>query len=514
MITSEQFRKRFLTLIALTWLVPPVFGLSFLVYIQMFSVSQMIDILTSPIEPVFCVFSVFLALGYFNHFSKPVLDYLSSPDEDKADFVLNRLRKFPLHYWTAFVIYLILAPITVVYSAELYSDFKATPVDWFRINLVALIVSIVVGLPIFFSILDLFGKVISNISFTKAHVTIKLKVFLIGALVPLLIDTMIVQYYWTRTGYFTMETFIVWLSLEILAIVGSLIFVKSFSQSLAPLHSTLEHPTEFDHVQFEELKPCSTDELGVLTTSYRKLLMSLKAQHDNLEDIVAQRTRELAASNKELESFSYSVSHDLRSPLRAINGFSQILLEDNKDKLDPESLENLQRIIDNTLKMSQLIEDLLTLSRVTSAEIKREKVDLSLLAAESFEMLRHTEPHRQVTVNIESNLEAVGDEQLLKVAMDNLVENSWKYTGKQDSPNIQVGYSSSKQAYFVADNGIGFDMKYADKLFQVFQRLNNEPDFQGSGVGLATVQRVIQKHQGNIWAEAESGKGATFYFTL
>lgn len=514
MITAEQFRKQFLILIALTWLAPPIVGLSFLVYIQMFSGDQMIDILTSPIEPVFCVLSVLLALGYFNHFSRPVLDYLSSPDEHKSDLVLKRLRSFPVHYWAIFMVYLILAPITVVYSAELYSSYRATPVDWFRINLVALIVSIIVGLPIFFSILDLFGKVISNISFTRAHVTIKLKVFLIGALVPLLIDTMLVQYYWTRTGYFTMETFIVWLSLEILAIVGSLIFVKSFSQSLAPLHSTLEHPTEFDDIQFEELKPCSTDELGVLTTSYRKLLMSLKSQHDNLEEIVAQRTRELETSNRELESFSYSVSHDLRSPLRAINGFSQILLEDNRDKLDDESLTNLQRVIDNTTKMSQLIEDLLTLSRVTSKEIKREKVDLTLLASESFELLRHAEPNRQVNIDIETNLEAMGDEQLLKVALDNLVENSWKYTGRQEQPSIQIGYSNSKRAFFITDNGIGFDMKYADKLFQVFQRLNNESDFKGSGVGLATVHRVIEKHQGNIWAESELGKGATFYFTL
>lgn len=514
MIGPQQFKKKFLSLIALTWLAPPVVGLSFLVYIQMFSVDQMADILTSPIEPVFCVISLLFALGYFNHYAKTIYDYLAAPDKVDTTALLNCLRKFPLHYWSIFVVYLVIAPITVIYSAELFSDFKATPVDWFRINLVALIVSIIVGLPIFFLILDLFGKTVGGIAFTKAHVTLKLKVFLIGALVPLLIDTMLVQYYWTRTGYFTMETFIVWLSLEILAVVGSLIFVKSFSQSLMPLNSTLEHPTEFEHVNFDELKPCSTDELGVLTTSYRKLLMSLKEQHDNLEDIVAQRTKELAASNKELESFSYSVSHDLRSPLRAINGFSQILLEDNKDKLDADSLSHLHRIINNTEKMSELIDDLLTLSRVTSKEIKREKVNLSELASETVDVLKSSYPERAIDIEIENDLNTVGDEQLIKVALDNLIENSWKYTGNKADPNIQLGFSTSKQAFFITDNGIGFDMKYADKLFQVFQRLNNVDEFKGSGIGLATVQRVIEKHQGNIWAESEAGKGATFYFTL
>ncbi|WP_455375021.1 sensor histidine kinase [Kaarinaea lacus] len=514
MISSQQFKKRFLTLIVLTWVVPPVLGLSFLVYIQMFSGSQMLDILTSPIEPVFCLAAILIALWYFNRYASPVYRYLEQPSENDADELLNCLKKFPFHYWSIFTIYLVLAPITVIYSAELFSDYHATPIDWFRINLVALIVSIIVGLPIFFLILDLFGELIGGISFEKAHVTIKLKVFLIGALVPLLIDTMLVQYYWTRTGYFTIETFIVWLSLELLAIVGSLIFVKSFSQSLMPLHKALENPTDIEQQTFQDMVPRSTDELGVLTTSYRRLLTSLKAQHDHLEDIVEQRTQELATSNKELESFCYSVSHDLRSPLRAINGFSQIILDDNQDNLSEESKKHLNRIIDNINKMSQLIEDLLMLSRVTSKEIRHEKVNLSLLVNESLSTLKEADPARQVDVNVEKDLETVGDEQLLKVALDNLIENSWKYTGKQVNPTIRFGYSGEKKAFFIADNGIGFDMRHAGKLFDVFQRLNNVDEFDGSGVGLTTVQRVIERHQGSIWAESEVGKGATFYFTV
>jgi signal transduction histidine kinase len=514
MISPQRFKKKFLSLIVLTWVVPPILGLSFLVYIQMFSGSQMLDILTSPIEPVFCVTAILFSLWYFNRYANPIYQYLENPNEQYAEKLLSCLKKFPVHYWGIFMVYLIIAPITVVYSAELFSDYHATPIDWFRINLVALIVSIIVGLPIFFLILDLFGELIGNISFKKAHVTIKLKVFLIGALVPLLIDTMLVQYYWTRTGYFTTETFIVWLALEILAIVGSLIFVKSFSQSLMPLHMALENPTDIEQQTFQDMVPHSTDELGVLTTSYRRLLTSLKAQHDHLEEIVEQRTHELATSNKELESFCYSVSHDLRTPLRAINGFSQILLEDNQNNLDEESKINLGRIIDNVAKMAQLIDDLLVLSRVTSKEIKREKVNLSLLAIESIGSLKEADPTRQVEVNVENGLESVGDEQLLKVAVSNLIENSWKYTGQQPNASIHFGYSKDKKAFYVADNGIGFDMKYAEKLFDVFQRFNNFEEFEGSGVGLTTVQRVIERHQGKIWAESETGRGATFYFTI
>lgn len=514
MISSRQFKRRFLALVILTWVVPPILGLSFLVYIQMFSASQMIDILSSPIEPVFCVASTLFALWYFNRYATPIYRYLEQPNEQYAGDLLRCLKNFPLHYWGIFSVYLILAPITVVYSAEIFSDYRATPIDWFRINLVALIVSIIVGLPIFFLILDLFGDLICNISFNKAHVTIKLKVFLIGALVPLLIDTMLVQYFWTRTGYFTMETFIVWLSLEILAIVGSLIFVKSFSQSLMPLHKALENPTDIEQQTFQDMVPHSTDELGVLTTSYRRLLTSLKAQHDHLEEIVEQRTRELATSNKELESFCYSVSHDLRAPLRAISGFSRILAEDNEDKLDDESKKNLGRITDNISKMSQLIEDLLVLSKVTSKEIKHEKVNLSALANEAISSLKESDPLRKIMIEIENDLEAMGDEQLLKVALDNLLENSWKYTGRETEASIRFGYSGKKKAFYIADNGIGFDMKYAGKLFDVFQRLNNVEEFEGSGVGLTTVQRVIERHHGNIWAESVVGNGATFYFTV
>jgi signal transduction histidine kinase len=478
----------------------------------MFTLEQMLDILSSPIEPIFVIAYLLFALWYFNRYAKPIYAYLENPSEENADPLLHKLKKFPLHYWGIFLAYLVVAPVTVIYSAELYSDFKATPIDWFRINLIALIVSIIVGLPIFFLILDLFGNIMGRIALKKAHVTIKVKVFLIGALVPLLIDTMLVQYYWTRTGYFTFETFVVWLSLEILAIAGSLIFVKSFGQSLMPLKRALEQSATSEQRSFQDMVPHSTDELGVLTTNYRELLENLKAYHEHLEEIVEHRTNELATSNKELESFCYSVSHDLRAPLRAIKGFSQMILEDYQDKLEDEGKDYLHRISGGINKMTQLIDDLMALSQVTTHEVQQQQVNLTHLAKDAITILQDAEPDRRVAIEIEDDLIATGDEKLLKVALDNLFNNAWKYTSKKTNAHIRFGYSLEKQAFYITDNGVGFDMKYANKLFGAFQRLHNVNEFEGTGVGLTTVQRVIERHNGRIWAEAEEGKGATFYF--
>jgi len=478
----------------------------------MFTVEQMLDILASPIEPVFVGAAILLSLWYFNRYAKPIYDYLENPTDSKVALLLRKLKAFPLHFWSLFLAYLVAAPFTVIYSAEIFSNFKATPIDWFRISLVALIVSIIVGLPIFFLILDLFGKVVGRIALKQAHVTIKVKVFLIGALVPLLIDTMLVQYYWTRTGYFTFETFVVWLSLELLAVAGSLIFVKSFGQSLMPLKRALEQAATTEQRSFQDMAPQSTDELGVLTTNYRELLENLKAYHEHLEDIVEHRTSELATSNKELESFCYSVSHDLRAPLRAIKGFSQMILEDYNDKLDNEGKDYLKRISGGINKMTQLIDDLMALSQVTTHEIEQHQVNLTHIAKDAVTILKEAEPDRSVDIEIEEDLIALGDEKLLKVALDNLLNNAWKYTSKNPTAHIHFGYSPEKQAFYITDNGVGFNMKYANKLFDAFQRLHNVNEFEGTGVGLTTVQRVFERHNGKIWAEAEEGKGATFYF--
>jgi signal transduction histidine kinase len=225
---------------------------------------------------------------------------------------------------------------------------------------------------------------------------------------------------------------------------------------------------------------------------------------------------ELAAVNKELEAFSYSVSHDLRAPLRSIDGFSQALVEDYPDKLDEQGKNYLQRVRANTQRMGELIDDLLKLSRVTRSEMKLEMVDLSTLAQSIATEVQKTRPERQVELVITPGLSAKGDEHLLRLLLENLLGNAWKFTGKLSRARIEFGSTQvdGKQAFFVRDDGAGFDMTYVDRLFAPFQRLHSVGEFPGSGIGLATVQRIINRHDGRVWAEGEIEKGATFYFTL
>jgi PAS domain S-box-containing protein len=234
------------------------------------------------------------------------------------------------------------------------------------------------------------------------------------------------------------------------------------------------------------------------------------------EDEIQRTNRELRAANKELEAFSYSVSHDLRTPLRSIDGFSQALLEDYANKLDATALDHLRRVRSAAQRMAALIDDMLNLSRVTRCELHREKLDLSAMAKLIAAELQQAEPGRRVEFVIEVGLTAVGDPHLLRAAMENLIHNSWKYTSGHPSARIEFGRSDEKErpSFFVRDDGAGFDPRYADRLFGAFQRLHTTKEFPGTGVGLATVQRIIHRHGGEIWAEAEVEKGATFYFTL
>ena len=234
------------------------------------------------------------------------------------------------------------------------------------------------------------------------------------------------------------------------------------------------------------------------------------------EDELKQRTIDLEASNKELEAFSYSVSHDLRAPLRSITGFSNVLLEDYNDELDSEGKSYLKRISDSGELMGQLMDDLLKLSRVTRSELSTEKLDLSEMARKIVRELAEDEPKRKVKVTIAPDMTNDGDKNLLGLVLQNLLGNAWKYTSKTAEPRIEMGtiQRNSKMAYFIRDNGVGFDMAYASKLFQPFQRLHKATEFAGTGIGLATVQRIIRRHGGEVWAEAKVGEGATFYFTL
>lgn len=235
-----------------------------------------------------------------------------------------------------------------------------------------------------------------------------------------------------------------------------------------------------------------------------------------LEQRVAERTAELERANQELEAFSYSVSHDLRTPLRAIDGFSQALLEDYHDVLDEIGQDYLRRTRSGAQRMGQLIDDLLKLARVSRAALTHERLDLSALAEMIVSELRAHQPARDVEVRICPGLTGFGDPHLLRIALENLLSNAWKYTGKVANARIELGFSEEggRICYFVKDNGAGFDMTYAGKLFGAFQRLHEARDYPGTGVGLATVQRIIHRHGGQIWAEAAVDRGATFYFTL
>ncbi|MFZ5863050.1 MAG: sensor histidine kinase [Nitrospirota bacterium] len=236
----------------------------------------------------------------------------------------------------------------------------------------------------------------------------------------------------------------------------------------------------------------------------------------DLEERVAQRTSELKAANAELESFSYSVSHDLRGPLRAINGFSQALLADYSDRLDEQGRAALRRVHAATNRMAELIEALLSLARIGRSDMERRPLDVSALARTVAADLQRAEPTRRVTVTIHDGLTAEADRRLMRIVLENLLGNAWKFTSKVPAATIEVGRTERDGApvLFVRDNGAGFNMAYGQKLFGAFQRLHTREEFEGTGIGLATVQRIIHRHGGRIWAEAEVGKGATFFMAL
>jgi PAS domain S-box-containing protein len=235
-----------------------------------------------------------------------------------------------------------------------------------------------------------------------------------------------------------------------------------------------------------------------------------------LNDDLRRRAEDLEVANRELEAFSYSVSHDLRGPLRSIDGFSKMLLEDCGDQLDATGIGYLKRVRAAAQRMGQLIDDLLKLSRVTRSELRREVVNLSGLAESIVSELRQREPDRAADVVIAAGVMTVGDAVLLRVVLQNLLENAWKFSRRRERAHIEFGVQEcdAGPAYFVRDNGVGFDMAHAAKLFGAFQRLHSTAEFEGTGIGLATVQRVIRRHHGRVWAESTPDMGATFFFTL
>ncbi len=241
----------------------------------------------------------------------------------------------------------------------------------------------------------------------------------------------------------------------------------------------------------------------------------VQARIEELNQSLQKRTQALETANAELEAFSYSVSHDLRAPLRALDGFSRLLIA-RADSLDDEGRDYLARIRRAAQRMGTLIDDLLNLARVTRSDLAMEPVDLSEIANTIVEEMRRHEPERKLEFDCQPGITAVGDKRLLEIAMSNLLGNAWKFTAEK--PDARIRFLSREEGartiYCVSDNGAGFDMAYIDKLFGVFQRLHDAHEYPGTGIGLATVQRIIRKHGGKIWAEGKVGRGATFFFTL
>lgn len=271
-LSANNFLQRFLTLILLGWVLPPAFGMVFIAFTDILSFEIIRSIMLSWPMGLFVLLSTVFAAVYFYRFSRPVIRYLKDHHELSQQAALERVKSFPLHFWSIFLLTLLLAPNMVMLIGQGLFELKPQAIDWFRIHLIALIISILVGLPIFFMVIDLFGRALRGMLLGEPHLTIRMKVFLIGSLVPLLIDTMLVQYYWARTGYFSVETFIVWLMLELMAVAGSLLFMRSFGQSLAPLKNLLKQGVDPCELDLKQLVSQSTDELGVITNEYRRLL--------------------------------------------------------------------------------------------------------------------------------------------------------------------------------------------------------------------------------------------------
>ena len=251
----------------------------------------------------------------------------------------------------------------------------------------------------------------------------------------------------------------------------------------------------------------------------RRASLRLRTRERELRDVNARLERtvhEQALLNRELEAFSYSVSHDLRAPLRSIDGFAEALREDWGDRLDETAQDHLSRVRNAAQRMGQLIDDLLKLSRLTRSQIQRTDVDLSQLARDVAGDLSERNPARNVSLKIAPDLRAWCDQALVRIVLENLLGNAWKFTGRIEHPRVEfdVVANTKPSMFVVRDNGAGFDMKYVDKLFAPFQRLHGEREFPGTGIGLATVQRIVHKHGGSVRTSSEAGKGAAFFFTL
>jgi signal transduction histidine kinase len=306
----------------------------------------------------------------------------------------------------------------------------------------------------------------------------------------------------------------------IVIIVIGIIAAWLMSRSItAPLDELIKIATAISQGNYSQTVPIDQyqrDEIGRLANAFNIMVAQVSQSHHQLESKVEERTLQLANVNKELEAFSYSVSHDLRTPLRAINGYSVMLKEDYEAELDSEGKRIVKNIIDNAKMMGQLIDDLLAFSRLGKKELVRVPIDMQFLTENVVRELLHHEEENKYQINISSLPPSAGDEVMIKQVIVNLVGNAIKYSSKKTEPVIEISAidEGPKTTYYVKDNGAGFDMAYSNKLFGVFQRLHSQEEFEGSGVGLALVKRIIEKHNGEVWAEGVENTGATFFFSL
>lgn len=317
-----------------------------------------------------------------------------------------------------------------------------------------------------------------------------------------------------RLKRYALIAFIVLLISWLAAILVSATFRRSVSQPIVQLAEVAQQISRTKDYTIRVTPRASNDEVTTLISSFNEMLQELQKSHDELEQRVADRTRDLLSANRELEAFAYSVSHDLRGPLDAINGYSYILL--NRADLGGQTRDLVGEIRSSGKRMMELIDDLLNLSRVTSTAMVEENVDLSAMARWIIEDLRRSSPERKLEFVAADTEQVRGDARLLRIVMENLLHNAWKYTSRHDHARIEFGQfdRNGRVTYFVRDDGSGFDPRWADRLFQPFQRLHSKEEFPGNGVGLATVRRIIQRHGGEISAEGGVEKGATFYFNL
>jgi len=325
------------------------------------------------------------------------------------------------------------------------------------------------------------------------------------------------------------------LAVFFIGVTAALVFSVLITRRLSRMVQTTEVISRGDLSHRAEV--ASRDEVGQLARSFNRMVDSLEAAYSELEkanqqlearveertkelkkqrDLLMERTEELSALNKELKAFNFSVSHNLRNPMLRIDGFCRLMLDSYSENLDEQGVHYLTRIRVASQSVIQLIKDMLQLSQTAIGELDRETVDLSLLARDVARKLKKKRPGENVQFVIADGIRVRGDNRLLRIVLENLLGNALKFTGKNPSARIEFGVTEKdgKQVYFVRDDGVGFDMADADRLFGAFQRLHSISEFEGTGVGLATVESVIKRHGGEIWAEAEVGKGATFYFTL